>query len=258
MEMKTAPRKMDVIQIGCHTGNDGFFDFFDAKHKEINKCLMVEPLLSSLELCRQRYAEKFNSETLNKISFINKAVIDEPGRGAVDFFFPKGEHATEGDVHHTEFSSTDINQLICHGVTEIEKREVPAITLSKLCAQWGLEKVDRLYLDAEGLDVRILLSMDLSEIDIPFICFEAAHSDGPFQQAENCWQVDTHLIENGYEIYTFSHLEQRGPIVHSSYDYNLWALKGDQESLQKEVAEFAGYKSRIAKGTSVLLQRKRD
>jgi len=244
---------MHTIQIGCHTGNDSFLDFFASKKEEIDKCLMVEALSSSLDLCKKLYSKKFDSETMDKISFINKAIVDKPDVESIDFFFPKGEHASDGDIHYTAFSSTDRNHLVSHGVKEIEKKEVPAITLTKLFEEFGLEKIDRLHLDAEGLDARILLSVDLSEIEIPFICFEAAHTDGAFKRGENCGKVHNHLTENGYNIYTFLHKGGQEGYDRNQLDWNLWAIKGDEKGLLKEIVEFAGHKSKVEEGHSIII-----
>jgi len=245
---------MHTVQIGCHTGDDPFLDFFASKKEEIDKCLMVEALSSSLDLCKKLYSEKFDSEAMDKVSFINKVVVDNPSLKKIDFFFPKGEHEGDGEVSYTAFSSTDKNHLISHGVKALEKREVAAITLSKLFEDFGLEKVDRLYLDAEGLDARILLSVDLAEIDIPFICFEAAHTDGAFKRETNCSNVYDHLKTNGYSIYTFFHKAGQAGYDADQLDWNWWAIKGDEKSLLQEIIEFAGHKSKVEKGHSTVVK----
>jgi FkbM family methyltransferase len=245
---------MHTVQIGCHTGDDSFLDFFASEKEKIDKCLMVEALSSSLDLCKKLYSEKFDSEAMDKISFINKAIVDKPDVESIDFFFPKGEHAADGDVHYTAFSSTDRSHLVFHGITEIEKKEVPAITLSKLFEEFGLEKIDRLYLDAEGLDARILLSVDLAKVEIPFICFEAAHTDGAFKRGENCSRVVKHLTENGYHVYTFLHKGGQEGYPTDQLDWNLWAIKGDEKSLLNEIVEFAGHKSKAEKGDSIVIK----
>ncbi len=245
---------MHTVQIGCHTGDDPFIGFFSEKKDEINKCLMVEALSSSLELCRERYTQRFSAEYLDKISFINKAVVDDAAVDSIDFFFPEGEHDNDGEISYTAFSSTDKNHLFSHGVKTVSKREVEAVTLADLFKEFSLEKVDRLYLDAEGLDAKILLSLDLSAIEIPFICFEVAHTDGPFNRGSNCSDVYKHLTTNGYKIYTFLHKAGQEGYDNDQLDWNWWALKGDVKTLQEEVIEFAGHKSKYDKGDSVIVE----
>ena len=245
---------MHTVQIGCHTGDDPFLDFFDSKKEQIDKCLMVEALASSLDLCQKLYSEKIDSEHLVKISFINKAIVDKPDTDSVDFFFPKGEHESDGDVSYTAFSSTDKNHLVSHGITEIEKREVPAITLSALFKEFGMEKVDRLDLDAEGLAARILLSLNLSEIDNHFICFEAAHTDSAFKRDQKCKDLYKHLTDNGYSIFSFYHTSKNEGYDCDQLDWNWWAIKGEERELLHEIFEFAGHKSKVENGHSLIIK----
>ncbi len=245
---------MYTVQIGCHTGDDPFIDFFDEKKEDISKCLMIEALSSSLKLCEERYAKRFAPEHLDKISFINKAIVDNADINSIDFFFPEGEHEKDGEISYTAFSSTDKNHLLSHGIKNINKRSVEAVTLHQLFKDFSLDVVDRLYLDAEGLDAKILLSLDLSSVDIPFICFEATHTDGSFTRGDNCQQVYKHLKENGYKIFTFLHKGGQEGYDTDQLDWNWWALKDGDEYLQQEVVEFAGHKSKYDKGNSLWVE----
>ena len=53
---------MHIIQIGSHTGDDPFIEFFSSKHEEIKKCLIVEALSSSLDICKNTYEKKFTKD----------------------------------------------------------------------------------------------------------------------------------------------------------------------------------------------------
>ena len=239
---------MHTIQIGPHTGDDPFVEFFSSKHEEIKKCLIVEALSSSLDICKNTYEKRFTKDKLNKISFINKAIVEDPTVDFIDFFCPKGEHENDGQIKYTAFSSTCKNHLISHGVKDIEKKEVPAITLSKLFKEQGFKKVDRLYLDAEGLDAKIILSLDLKEIDIPFICFEASHTDGAFTREETAVEVFKFLTDHNYGIYSFFHK------IDNQMDWNWWAIKDNDEELAKDIVEFGGHKTKVKSQDSILVQ----
>ena len=63
---------MHIIQIGSHTGDDPFIEFFSSKHEEIKKCLIVEALSSSLDICKNTYEKKFTKDKI--IIAKNKAI----------------------------------------------------------------------------------------------------------------------------------------------------------------------------------------
>ncbi len=239
---------MHIVQIGSHTGDDPFIEFFSAKNQEIKKCLIVEALSSSLDICKEVYEKKFAKDELNKITFLNKAIVEDSKIDFVDFFYPRGEHENDGEIHYTAFSSTSKNHLISHGVKDIEKKEVPAITLSKLFEEQGLQKVDRLYLDAEGLDAKIILSLDLKEIDIPFMCFEAAHTDGAFTRGQTAGEVFKFLTKHNYAIYSFFHK------IDNQMDWNWWAIKNNNEEVAKDIVEFGGHGEKVKNQDSILVK----
>ena len=194
---------MHIIQIGCHTGDDTFFTFFQENQNEIKKCLIIDALSSSVDICEKYYKSKINNKNFEKITFLRKAIVSDPTIDHVDFFVTKNEHEDDGEIDFTAFSSTSENHLLSHGVKNVKKIEVPAITLTNLLEDFSLKNVDRLYLDAEGLDAKILLSMDFSAFDIPFVCFESSHTDGAFVQGDNGQRLHAKLKESGYDIFTF-------------------------------------------------------
>jgi|19_taG_2_1085344.scaffolds.fasta_scaffold60849_1 FkbM family methyltransferase len=237
---------MDIIQVGCHTGNDAVFAFAKSKQDKIKKLILIDALASSVDLCKKFYEKNLEQENFEKLIFVKKAIVDDDTIKEIDFFVTENEHEDDGQIGYTAFSSVDINHLNGHNVKNIKKISVPAVTLNEILKEHSLSRVDRLFLDAEGLDGKILLSLDLENIDIPFICFEGVHIDGTFrgmhQKVLEQGSISNRLFHkklkpNGYEIFAVFLKDD------SQYDYNHWAIKSDQENLIGEIRESLKHKN---------------
>tara|TARA_R110002020_G_scaffold207564_3_gene413166 strand:- start:3602 stop:4339 length:738 start_codon:yes stop_codon:yes gene_type:complete len=237
---------MNIIQVGCHTGNDGVFSFAKANQDKIKKLILIDALASSVDLCEKFYAENLGEENLEKLVFIKKAIVGDSTIKEIDFFVTKNEHEDDAEVGYTAFSSVDIKHLNGHNVKNIKKISVPTVTLNDIFKEHSLSRVDRLFLDAEGLDGIILLSLDLENTDIPFICFEGAHIDGTFQGIQRKvfeqGSISNELFHkklkpNGYEMFRVFLKDD------SQYDYNHWAIKSDKENLIGEIEESFKHKN---------------
>ena len=245
---------MHIIQIGCHTGNDPFFSFFQEHQNEIEKCVIADALSSSVDICENHYKSNISQENFKKITFLRKAIVSDPEVDHVDFFVTENEHEDDKEVHYTAFSSTSENHLLSHGVKNIKKLEVPSITLTNLLKDSSITKADRLYLDAEGLDAKILLSLDFSAFELPFVCFENSHTDGAFVQGDNGQRLYSKFKNNEYDVFTFLHKGGNYGYVSDQYDWNCWAIKKGQEALLEDVVRFSGHEAKVIAGHSNIVQ----
>ena len=74
------------------------------------------------------------------------------------------------------------------------------MSMEKFFQSQGITKCDRLYIDTEGLDCKILLSFDISKYNFEWIEFEILHTDGVFQRGPNYNNVIKMLTSLDYEI----------------------------------------------------------
>ena len=238
---------MHIVQVGCHIGNDPAFSLIKDKDNKIEKALIIDALPSSVDICKKFYKNELQNKTLEKITFLKKAIVSDDNINEIDFFVTRNEHDDDEQIKYTAFSSTDINHLKAHGVRDIKKISVNSITLPALFEKYSMRRIDRLFLDAEGLDAKILLSVDFKKFDIPFICYESSHTDGAFKSGTNNYNLFNKLIENKYKIYTFFHHKD------NQYDWNCWALKGHEKEYN-DFIEYSGHKEKLKLGDSEILE----
>jgi hypothetical protein len=62
------------------------------------------------------------------------------------------------------------------------------------------DKVDRLYIDIEGLDVEVLLSLDLFKYKPNYIEYEFTHADGAFRVGKMHETLVYRLVSFGYSL----------------------------------------------------------
>jgi FkbM family methyltransferase len=243
---------MHIVQVGCHTGDDQFFDLVKANQNSIEKCIILDALSSSVDICRSKYEKIFSKDLLNKTTFLKKAVVDNDLTKSISFYCTENEHLDNKDIKYTAFSSTDISHLRSHGVANIKSIEVEAVSLNNLFKEFNLKKIDRLYLDAEGLDASILLSIDFDNVEIDFLCFEAAHTDGPFTRGFNYNSIINKLKEKDYSLYTFLHQGGKNGYPNDQIDWNIWAIKNS--SLEKEIIKYSGHEEKFSRNESQLVK----
>jgi FkbM family methyltransferase len=171
---------MKIVQIGACRGNDDLTPIISSN--EIEKLIIVEPMCvhnEALELC---YASIKNKTIENvAISCTNDAHID--------FYY----HPDDGPGY--EVSSTDINHIIKHRHLQpdrIIKLRVPSIGINDLLKKHGMNELDILFIDAEGLDDQLIRSIDFSVFKIHNIFYENLHLKS---------DVNRYLRDLGYVVY---------------------------------------------------------
>ena len=163
-------KKMNIVNIGCNNGDDHVLAFCKKHRDKLSKVLMVEPSADKLNECIQNYAG------IENVYFIDKAItVDNNNELAlyVDNSCSMG--------HHTSFRK---EHLEAHNHTEIVEQKFPAININNLFEEYGLDTIDRLYIDAEGYDVDIVNSIDFDKYKVNRLRFEATHTHAP--NVPNC------------------------------------------------------------------------
>lgn len=248
---------MHLVQVGCHTGNDPFSDFFKTKQDEVKKAVLIDALPKSVDLCREAYQKTVKPENFGKLNFIKAAIVPDLSNGnTVNFFTPEEGHDGDSNIKYTEFSSTKIDHLEKHQVSNIKTISMPAMTLEQVFKEQNLgTDIDRLFLDAEGLDGELLMSLDFEKFNIPFICFEGTHIGGTHntKDSEERTAVYQKLKSSGYKIVTiFHHGNPRYGYAHDHCDYNFWAIKN--ENLAIEIMKYAGHKIKFDNRDSFIVE----
>jgi hypothetical protein len=175
---------MKIVQIGCHFGNDHVFDYVTEHKDSIEKIVLVDANDKALEKCKETYA------SFNNCDFIHAVIINDDHEQA-EFFVPKYDPMSEQ-------CSVSKYHVFSHNHATIDTVLMPAMNINALIEKYY--PMDRLYIDAEGLDAILVSYIDFSKYKIPYIYFEHTHTDGPFKPGPLFGYCKQYLEENNYTV----------------------------------------------------------
>ena len=177
---------MKVVNIGCNDGLDDCRQFVLENLPAVREVHLVDPSLAAMDQCRQNY------RNIPQARFHHLAIVPELQERVI-IYTPRGQ---PGSQH----ASVIREHLSAHHHASLDEEEVPAMRLPDFLASLQIEKPDRLYIDAEGLDCQILLQLDFSMPTPNFIQFEKPHADGPFRHGLTYQVCVEKLQAAGYRI----------------------------------------------------------
>lgn len=153
---------MKIVQIGTCVANDDLTKIIENVNPEL--LVLVEPMSIHNDKIKECYAKQENL-------FLENIAITTNNQEEMIFYY----HKNDGPMY--EVSSTDIKHILKHGYDKngIVELKVKCITINQLFEKYKLQKIDILFLDAEGLDDEIIKSIDFSKYDISKIYFENLH-----------------------------------------------------------------------------------
>ncbi len=170
---------MNLLQIGCNNGQDHVGSFCEKHSPVISRAIFVDASLEALDKSRRRYKNFPNFE------FLNVAVVDTD-ISAVSLFFPEDRascgHASLSEHHVTHHNTVEAQLKKSNSIARTTSISVPAARVNNILSRFKTPLIDRLYIDVEGYDARIISDIDFDTYLIPYIRFEFIHSDGPFTQ----------------------------------------------------------------------------
>ena len=197
--------KFSIVLIGAHLGDEA-----SETIKEGKACLLVEPVPFLFGALLEKYANNSNV-------FLEQAVVsDEPGE--VDFYyFPNMENLENSDKFPwwtDQMGSLDQSHLIVLGKQsgfpqgfekQIISQKIQSMSAMQLFKKYGIHKIEKLIIDAEGHDVDIIFSIDFNKIEIDEIVFERKHTDG-VRQTRYRYNKTVHFLKSlGYEVKNLDH-----------------------------------------------------
>lgn len=193
-----------IVQIGVSDANDHVFDLI----KEIKENIFpifIEPNPYCIPLIKKKY------EFL-PLKIISNIAISNTNENKIMYFPPWFE---SGDA---AVASLDKQHVIAHQIPEntIKTLNVNCFTLNTflntiLGLQTPTDSIDYLFIDTEGHDCNIILSIDFSKISFDMICFEYIHSDGFSSGMHTNKMIST----NKYLEYNGYYLEKMDTINHN-------------------------------------------
>lgn len=155
---------MIVVQIGTNRAYDDLTDMIAGV--DVSKLILVEPIHFHNEKILECYGSRPN------VVVENIAISIDPADTALSFYL----HSNDGPKY--EVASVDIEHVAKHyghdksGIFELK---VNSLTINELFDKHSLQKIDILFIDAEGIDDKIIKSINFDKFDISKIYFENLH-----------------------------------------------------------------------------------
>ena len=186
-----------LVVIGAHSG----IHIKDLISEYANqKVLLVEPVPYNYQILENDYK---NNENI----FISRnAVFDEAKKD--NFYHVKKESIKKLGKHWaSQIGSFDKNHILNHKNKrfdikddDIQITEVEFITFQDLVKKYSINSINKLQIDVEGAEYKIMNSIDYNKIKIKNIFFESKHFDGTFTEGEKLKEIKDKLILNGYNL----------------------------------------------------------
>tara|TARA_Y100000004_G_C8815426_1_gene369535 strand:- start:62 stop:775 length:714 start_codon:yes stop_codon:yes gene_type:complete len=190
-----------IINLGCNDGLGDTYSYIINNQHKIKEVHLLDCSAASLEKCKQLYKENVSPDFFKKIHFHHYAIIINENVRKIPIYLPISDE-TSG------FVSTKPKMVFAHtGERAMIQLEVPAITINNFLKQINVSKVDRLYIDLEGLDADVLLNLDFNKYNVPYLMYEHLHLDGVHNKMpENPLKsnlLHDRLSQYGYSIFAY-------------------------------------------------------
>jgi hypothetical protein len=177
---------MTIVQIGCHNGKDHVNEFVLKNKERIDWVYLIDANEDNRDAAIESYAG------IPK-TFLNYALTASEAMTARLFLPANGtctDHASLLEDHLHNHNHKVLKEVI-----------VPAININDLLELFDDNPIDRLYSDIEGMDVPVILSLDLARWKIPYIRFEVLHAGGSHVRDSDALQrLLERLDEHGYAV----------------------------------------------------------
>tara|TARA_B100000989_G_scaffold146856_1_gene109465 strand:- start:1150 stop:1761 length:612 start_codon:yes stop_codon:yes gene_type:complete len=186
-----------LVVIGAHSGvhlKSLITSYID------QKILLIEPVPYNYKMLKEQYGNYEN------IFICENAILDKAKKDNF-FFVNKSSISKLGKHWASQIGSFDKNHILNHknkrfniSEKDIETAQVKFITFTNLMEKYSIKSIEKLQIDVEGAEYKIMSSIDYKEVKIDSILFEFKHFDGTFTQGDKLKRIKNILIENGYSL----------------------------------------------------------
>ena len=186
-----------LVVIGAHSGL--YLKDLVSKYQDRN-VLLVEPVPYNYEILNSEYKDN------PKITICNNAIIDKSKK---DFFYYVKKESIDKIGKHwaSQIGSFDKNHILNHKnkrfdikEDDIETIQIEFITFDDLIQKYSIKSIDKLQIDVEGAEYKIMNSINFNKIEINKILFESKHFDGTFIEGKKLKEIEEKLKSNGYTL----------------------------------------------------------
>lgn len=162
---------MKVVQIGSNKGNDSLSEHLLSNYDELELGLFVEAIPFHINDLKKCYS-KFENVIIENIAI---KTPDYQGDKIKFYLHTKDDpyyEISSSNKEHVLQHERDIPYLQGGKIIEFE---LNCICLDDLFEKYNIINLDWLFLDAEGIDAKILLSLDWKKYNIKRVEFEFLH-----------------------------------------------------------------------------------
>ena len=186
-----------LVVIGAHSGL--FLKDLVSEYQDQN-ILLVEPVPYNYKILDSEYKDD------PKVIICKNAIIDKSKKDF--FYYVKKESITKLGKHWaSQIGSFDKNHILNHKnkrfdikEDDIETIQIEFITFDDLIQKYSIKSIDKLQIDVEGAEYKIMNSINFQKIEINKILFESKHFDGTFVEGKKLQEIEEKLKSNGYKI----------------------------------------------------------
>ncbi len=186
-----------LVVIGAHTGEFLLDHIKKFSHKS---CLLIEPVQYNFDKL------KLNTSSFNHVMYCNKAISDVHETNK--FYYVKEESVRKLGKHWaTGIGSFKKKHILDHRYkrfkiedSDIEARDVEFITFDDLIKKYSIKSIDKLQIDVEGSEYKIMKSIDFNKVKIDKVFFECKHFDDTFTEGEKLEEIKNILSSKGYKL----------------------------------------------------------
>ena len=185
------------VSIGSHTGawlQNDLVKFKDTKN------ILVEPVPYNLKELKQ------NTKNYKNIIIEEFAISDKDE--TVSFYHIKRESIGKLKKHWASgIGSFNKSHLLKHrskrfliSEDDIEEIKIKCLSFSSFVKKHSIKSIEKLMLDVEGAEYKILKTIDFTNTRIDQIFFEKKHFDGYMEQGKKFDEISKKLISNNYKL----------------------------------------------------------
>ena len=188
------------ISIGSHTGYWIEKEIKSYLHKKI---LLIEPVDYNFDQLKNRF-KNYQNILMEKCAISNK---DE----TLTFYYIKQESISKLSKHWASgIGSFEKEHILNHYSKrfkvedkDITSTKIKCLSFMSLAKKYSIKSIDKLLVDVEGAEYKVLSFIDYNKILIKEIIFEKKHLDGTFKQGEKFEKLKSILTSYKYVIKDF-------------------------------------------------------
>ena len=184
-----------LVSIGSHTG---FWLQSELEKFKNKKNILIEPVPYNLTELKE------NIKKYNNIIIEESAISDKDEK--IPFYFIKRDSIGKLKKHWASgIGSFNKLHILNHRTkrflvseSDIETIDIQCLSFISLVSKYSIKKIDRLMLDVEGAEYKILKSINLKSVIIKEIFFEKKHFDGHLKEGIKLEEIKNKFLNNNY------------------------------------------------------------